>query len=127
MPGRFWDACATALSSTCILHCLALPLFATMLPVTFQLVDNHVVHLVLVLLAAPVTLWVVLSEGLTGSGQLFTPVALSGLALMLAAVTFWEAFEMALTIIGGTMLGGAHVWRWLRHQKVVERPATDKG
>ena len=127
MPGRVWDLCAAALSSTCILHCLALPLLAAMLPVTSQLVDNHVVHLVLVLLAVPVTLWVVRSEGLTGSGQVFSPLALSGLALMLAAVTLWEEFEAALTLIGGTMLGGAHVWRWLRNQKVVDRPAVDEG
>ena len=118
---RVWDMCAAALSSACILHCLALPLLATMLPVASQLGDSHLMHLVLVLLALPVTLWVVRSEGLAGSGRVFTPVALTGLALMVAAVTALEQYEVPLTLLGGTLLGGVHVWRWLRHHPPAER------
>ena len=124
--GRAWDMCAAALSSACILHCLALPLLATMLPVASQLFDNHLMHLVLVLLALPVTLWVVRSEGLTGSGRVFTPLALTGLTLMLAAVTVLEAYEVPLTLLGGSLLGGVHIWRWLRHNPPVESSVQSK-
>ena len=125
--GRVWDISAAALSSACILHCLALPLLATMLPLASQLVDSHLAHVIMVSLAIPVTLWVVLSEGLTGFGRIFTPIALTGLALMLTAVTALEEFEVPLTLVGGTLLGGAHVWRWLRQHKAVETPSVEEG
>ena len=113
---RVWDIFAAALTSACLLHCLALPILATMMPVASQLFDNHLMHVVLVLLAVPVTFWVVWGEGITGDGMFFTPIALTGLAMMLAAVTVLEPFEVILTVIGGALLGGAHVWRWFRHQ-----------
>lgn len=117
---RFWDTCAAGLTSACLLHCLALPLLATMAPVASQLFDNNLMHMALVLMAMPVTLWVVLGEGTSGDGLFFTPIALSGLAMMLAAVTILEPFEVALTLTGGMLLGGAHVWRWFRCQTPAE-------
>ena len=124
--GRVWDMFAASLSSACILHCLALPVLATMLPVASQLGDSHLMHVVLVLLALPVTLWVVRSEGLTGPGRVFTPIALAGLILMVAAVTAsaLEDFEVALTLIGGSLLGGAHIWRWFRHPAQISTTGT---
>ena len=121
--GRVWDLCATGLSAACILHCLGLPLLVTLLPVVSQLGDSHLVHVVLVMLAVPVTLWVIWGEGVTGDGGLFAAIALAGLALMVAAVTAsaLEDFEVALTLIGGSLLGGAHIWRWFRHPAPVGR------
>ncbi len=117
---RVWDVCAATLTSACLLHCLALPLLASLAPVATQLVDNHLLHVVLVMLAVPITLWVVWGEGVSGDGLFFTPVALAGLTLMIAAVTVLEPYEVPLTVIGGTMLGGAHLWRWFRHHAPVE-------
>lgn len=117
---RVWDVCAAALSSACLLHCLALPLLATMAPVASQLFDNHLTHVVLVMLAIPITLWVAWGEGVSGDAMFFTPIALTGLAMMVAAVTVLEPFEVVLTVIGGLLLGGAHVWRWFRHQTHIE-------
>ncbi len=117
---RMWDVCAATLTSACLIHCLALPLLASLAPVATQLVDNHLLHVVLVFLAVPVTLWVVWGEGIVGDGLIFTPLALSGLTLMIAAVTILEPYEVVLTVIGGSMLGGAHLWRWFRHQGPME-------
>ena len=75
-------------------------------------------HLVFVLLAAPITLWVIwgVLKGQEGS-LVFVGLALTGLAFMLAAVMIsgLEAFEMELTLVGATLLGGSHLWRWFRH------------
>ena len=115
--GRGWDAGAATLSVLCILHCLALPLFATLVPVLAMVSDAEWVHVMLVMLAAPVTLWVVRAALPNQESVFFVVIAVSGLALMVSAVTLApEQLEDTLTLAGGTLLGGAHMWRWLRHQ-----------
>ncbi|XOV84180.1 MAG: MerC domain-containing protein [bacterium] len=113
---RFWDVCAAALSSACLLHCLAFPLLITLAPVTWAMLDNHTTHLVLVALAIPVTCRVAWSEGFSGDGAWFTPIALCGLSTMVLAVTIFETYEVLLTVLGATLLASAHVLRWFRHQ-----------
>jgi len=119
---RGWDLYATGLSAACILHCLGLPLVAAFLPVVSQTIDNHLLHVVLVAFAVPATLRVVWGEGLAKVTGLFAGVALTGLTLMVAAVTIApsEQFEVALTLTGGTMLGSAHIWRWFNHRVAIE-------
>ncbi len=111
-----WDLCATGLSSLCIFHCIGLPFIATLLPFAAVISENELVHLGLVMLAAPITLWVVLNTGFTGSNVLFALTALTGLSLLVAAVSIHslEPFETVLTLSGGTLLGAAHLWRWLQ-------------
>lgn len=122
---RGWDLYAAGMSAACVLHCLGLPLLATLLPVTSQTVDNHLLHVVLVMLAVPVTLWVVWGEGADSESGVFAAVALTGLTLMVMAVTVapLEQFEVALTLTGGAMLGGAHIWRWFHHRASIEGDA----
>lgn len=76
--------------------------------------------------AAPITLWVAWSETNTSRNGLFAAIALAGLALMLSAVTIpaFEEIEVMLTVLGGTMLGGAHLWRWLRHHPIPDGTST---
>ena len=119
---RGWDVYATTLSAACIIHCLGLPLLAAFLPVFAQSFDDHLLHVVLVALAAPVTLWVIWSEDLAERGALFVTVALSGLALMVIAVAVepLEQYEVPLTVSGGSLLASAHIWRWFHHRGVIE-------
>ncbi len=117
MRSRVWDACAIGLSSMCLVHCLMLPLGVAVLPSVSRLSDNQLVHIVLVLIAAPVTLWVVWGVLAHGGSRTFVAIALSGLALMSVAVGIpqLEVFETQLTLAGGLLLAGAHLWRWFSH------------
>ena len=115
-----WDLCAVALSSACLVHCLALPLLATALPLLSHVSESHTVHLMLVSMAAPITLWIVRNVVKSGGGRLFPAAALAGLSLMLLAVLVpgLEQFEVQLTVVGVLLLGGAHLWRWHQHRIV---------
>ena len=120
---RFWDLCAAGLSSACILHCLGFPLLAAALPVASLATDDHLLHIIMVMAAAPVTLWVVWSERANGNTGPFVTVALTGLAMMIAEVSIpaFKDIEVALTVCGGALVGGAHLWRWLGHRQHAHR------
>ena len=115
--GRSWDIWAICLSTACILHCLAPMLLLAFLPNVLLLTGGHEVHLFLVLLAVPITLFVVWNER-TGerNAVVFRTFAIIGLALLVLAVTVIDSefLETALTLAGGATLAGAHLWRWRR-------------
>ena len=112
------DLCAAAFSTLCLIHCAALPLLATLLPLAGQLSENETVHRALALLAVPASLGAMGKAWRTkGSGR-FIAAALCGLALLLVAafVEAASAYEEPTTIAGALLLGGAHLWRWARHR-----------
>ena len=111
-----WDFCAVGLSALCSLHCLGLPLLVAALPLLALSVDDHLLHIVLVTLAAPITLRVVWHAVTSGGETLFAATATTGLALLVIALGA-ESLETPLTVVGGGLLGTAHVVRWLRHRK----------
>ena len=112
------DLYAAALSVLCLLHCLALPLLTTLMPLAGQLSENELIHQVMVLLAAPATLWAIWSA-LPAAATLwpFMVCASFGLVLLLLAgfVHAFEAYETWLTVVGALCLASAHLWRWSRH------------
>ncbi len=107
---------AVGLSTLCLLHCIALPILVTVLPVAAQAAENEFLHRILVLLAVPVSLRVVW-KALPGDGnRLFVVAALGGLGLLLLAA-FVEAvsrYEQPITVAGGVLLASAHLWHWMR-------------
>ncbi|MFK7958585.1 MAG: MerC domain-containing protein [Lysobacterales bacterium] len=109
------DLCAVSLSGLCILHCAALPILATLIPAAAVAAEAEWLHKVLVLLAAPMSLRVIIGGWNEGGNLTFVLVALSGLTLLLAAafVANLEAYELWLSIVGATLVGGAHLHRWL--------------
>lgn len=110
------DLYAMSLSGLCLVHCLALPLMASLLPLLGQLSEWEWVHRALVLLAAPVTLWVIWLSRIDQHLRWFRRLAMAALLLLLAAA-FSErlaAWEEPLTILGATLLGGSHLLRWRR-------------
>ena len=97
----------------CIMHCLALPLAATMLPLAGALAENEAAHQALVLCAALAAAIGVIQSASQVRWP-FAVAAVAGLAL-LASGAFVEALhdlETPLTILGALVLAGAHVYRW---------------
>jgi hypothetical protein len=89
-----FDASAVALSTLCLLHCLALPLLAALLPLFGAWSEAEWVHGVFVLIAAPLSgyaLWRGDQHGVPG-----------------------ERAETPLTVAGSLALAGAHLWNAAR-------------
>ena len=110
------NLCAVGLSTLCLLHCIALPILITVLPVAAQAAENELVHQALVLAAVPVSLRVVWKTLPLDGNRLFVGAALGGLGLLLLAA-FVEAvsqYEQPITVAGGALLGSAHLWHWMR-------------
>ena len=121
------DLCAAGLSTLCLIHCLALPLVASLLPLAAQAVESHLLHQVLVVLAVPVSLRVVWKALPGGGNGPFICVASLGLALLLTAafVEAASAYEQPITVAGGMLLGSAHLWHWVRQRgrgHIYDRP-----
>lgn len=109
-----WNLYAASLSGLCLIHCLALPMLASLLPLLGRFSEWEWVHQSLVLLAAPATLWVVWLTRQDRSLRWFRVQAMGALLLLLAAA-FSESladWEESMTIVGATVLGGAHLLRW---------------
>lgn len=111
------DASAVGLSALCLVHCLALPALALLLPVLGLWARAEWVHVAFVLVAAPVAVlsFVDLSTRRPRSWPLATAAVL-GLALMIAGALEFPvaADERALTVLGGLLLAGAHLANWRR-------------
>lgn len=114
------DAGAIALSSLCLLHCLALPLLAAALPLMGVWAEAEWVHIVFVAIAAPTTgfaLWRAHRQhplpplaGLT---------AALGLGLLLAGAAGWPSHdaETPMTVAGSLLLATTHIWNALRRHR----------
>ena len=111
------DLYAAGLSSLCLIHCLALPLLVTLLPLA-ALAENELVHRVLVIAAIPVSLRVIWKTLPVDRNWPFVGAALSGLGLLLlgAFVEALSAYEEPVTVAGGTLLMAAHLWHWTRQR-----------
>lgn len=108
------DSFAIGLSGLCLVHCLALPLAASLLPVAGAWAEAEWVHWLFVGTAAPVSLWTLGRRPSRGLGIL--GLALAGLALMVAGAAEFPAHgaETPLTVAGGLLLALAHGLNWRR-------------
>lgn len=105
------DKSAMTLSGLCIVHCLGGALLATFVAASSGWL-GHYVHLVGLALAFPLAgfaLW----RGVQAHGQMGVAV-LGALGIMLMAVSVFAVhggvFEIALSVLGVSMLAGAHLW-----------------
>lgn len=114
------DVGAIALSSLCLLHCLALPLLAAALPLMGVWAEAEWVHVVFVAIAAPTTgfaLWRAhRQEPLPALAMLS---AAAGLSLLLAGAVGWPSHEAetSMTVAGSLLIASTHLWNaWRRHR-----------
>ncbi|MFN7176638.1 MAG: MerC domain-containing protein [Thermaurantiacus sp.] len=111
------DAAGAALSSLCLIHCLAVPLFALAMPAVVGAsghdhAHDHLLHLLLIGLAAPVSVFA-FWRGLRRHGRV-GPLTLgvAGFALMLAGAFAHGPMVQLMTVAGGLVVAGAHLANW---------------
>lgn len=110
--GRAGDIAAIGLSSLCLVHCLALPLAAGLLPLVGVWADAPWVHWAFALTAAPVSLWALTRR----PAALPLALGLGGLLLLFAGAAEFPSHETetATTVAGGLIVALAHVLNWRR-------------
>ena len=124
---RLADLTGIALSFTCLIHCLALPLLLLLAPALSRWITlPEQVHAVILLLAVPAAV-IAMKDGWRRHRRVLPGLlAVAGLALLaagLAAHEGWiaaadpEAADRWLTSVGALTLAAAHLlnWRW-RHR-----------
>ena len=114
------DAVGTTMSGLCLVHCLALPALVAMAPILAPLAENETLHAVLVALAAPMAALLIRDTFRVSGRRGIAVQALLGLGLLLGALLVppLEAQEVLVTSVGGLLLAGAHVRRWLDDRRV---------
>ncbi|WP_432200132.1 MerC domain-containing protein [Erythrobacter sp. W53] len=111
-----YDRAAIALSSACVAHCVALPTLAIVLPFVGFAAEAEWVHWLLTGLAIGASGMVIVTAQNARVPSFYVP-ALVGVSLVSAAL-FAESFgvdETPLTVIGGTLLAAAHIYRIFKH------------
>lgn len=114
---RAMDASAIGLSALCLVHCLALPTLALILPFLGVWARAEWAHVAFICAAAPIA-FMALMDWRTLRPRAWALVALAalGLGLMLAGALEVPSagWERPLTVIGGVILAAAHILNWRR-------------
>ncbi len=127
-PAAVFDASAMALSGLCLIHCLALPLLASLLPLFGSWAQAEWVHGVFVAIAAPLTgyaLW--RAHRHRPLPRAMWLLAVASLACLLAGALGWpsETVEAPITVAGSLMLVCVHLWNALKRRHLHAEAAGD--
>ena len=119
------DGFAIGLSGLCLLHCLALPVAASLLPLAGAWAQAEWVHWLFVAVAAPISAWVLLFR-MPRSWPLIGLAGL-GLALLVAGAAGLpsHALETPVTVAGGLMMAFAHALNWRARLKRTGQPPCE--
>ena len=121
------DRAGVAISAVCLVHCLALPLVAALLPAVDAWVDpatHHRIHWALLALALPISLAALVSGARRHGRYRWLALGSVGLGSMLLGVLGWLGAEneVPITIAGVSLLAAAHVGNWrARHRLTAHR------
>jgi len=110
------DSAATALSALCIVHCLAMPLLASVLPLLSVVADAEWLHWLFAGLAIIISASVPVRDALARKVGFLVPAAL-GIIFLIGGL-FAESInsdETILTVIGGVLVAFAHIRRIVGH------------
>ena len=117
VKSKWLDIASMGLSGLCVIHCLALPFLVAFLPVIGVFTDNDWVHPILVMIAAPLSLWAIISSNAWRKWRVSALVVV-GLA-MLGLAAFVDAFqpiEVAMSVIGASCIAAAHLLNYLTNR-----------
>lgn len=109
--GRVGDLLAVTLSGLCLVHCLALPLVASLLPLAGAWAQAEWVHWLFALIAAPLSAWTLTRPHPLGLPRLAIGLAGVGAGLLFAGAAGFpsHALETPITVAGGLLLASAHI------------------
>jgi hypothetical protein len=125
---RYFDRIAIALSTICIVHCLAMPLLIAILPVAAITLgsDGHFHWLMLWLVVPTSALGFALGLRVHGRAGIVVVGALAVAVLAVVALrghgTWNPALEVTVNIAASIVLAGAH-WRNFREVRRLHRHA----
>ena len=116
---KYMDTAAGVLSGVCMLHCLALPIALTILPiVNVTLLDESTFHLIMMAVILPISI-IALTIGCRQHKDKLTLVLGSvGLGILTITAIFGHDLlgltgERIVTSIGGLILAAAHIQNYL--------------
>jgi len=113
------DGAGLVISLVCLLHCLALPVLIAFVPAAglwLAPLDDHEVHIWLLVVAAPVSLAALTLGGRRHRLRRWLALGCLGLTGMLLGVLPIAGgdFERVVTTVGVALLGIAHLGNWTR-------------
>jgi len=124
------DGSAIGLSGLCLVHCLALPAAAALLPVLGAWAEAEWVHILLVALATPVAALAVLRRPADVTfSWLVAALATAGVLLLTLGALGPHDWERVNTVAGIFSLVGAHILNWRRRaavSRLAARPPTGR-
>ena len=107
-----FDRAAAGFSLACIVHCVALPALAVAAPLLGSVAEAEWVHWSFIVLAVASSMAVIARNKSARNAAFLLPVTL-GIGLIVGAL-FAENFEFEETlptVLGGTLLASAHIYR----------------
>ncbi len=113
-PARAGDALAIGLSGLCLVHCLAVPVLASLLPMLGAWAEAAWVHWAFAATAAPVSLWALTRPHAAGPSRSALILASAGLLLLIGGAAAGHDAETPLTVTGSLLLAAAHLLNWRR-------------
>ncbi|MEM8917242.1 MAG: MerC domain-containing protein [Pseudomonadota bacterium] len=109
------DGAAIALSTACIVHCLALPVLAISSPFIAVVAEAEWVHLLMAILAILASGSVVMTSPSSRVAEFLVPAGLGGLLLISGLFAERFGFDETLpTVAGGVLIAFAHIFRLFR-------------
>lgn len=114
---KWLDIASVGLSGLCVVHCLALPVLAVLLPFLSVFTGNGWVHPLIVVIAAPLSLMAIASSNAWRKWQVSLPIIGGLILLALAAfVPALSGLDTVLTVTGALMIAAAHLTNYLGHR-----------
>jgi MerC mercury resistance protein len=101
------DTVAWGLSIACLLHCLLLPVAASLIPLLGAAARAEWVHWALLALAVPVTVLALRGTGTPRASRLLAGLGIATLGMGAAELPL-PAFEAPMSITGALVLSAAH-------------------
>ena len=116
---KYMDTAAVVLSGVCMLHCLALPIALTILPiVNVTLLDESTFHLIMMVVILPISVIALTIGCRQHKDKLTLTLGSVGLLILTLTAIFGHDLlgltgERIVTSIGGLILAAAHIQNYL--------------
>jgi hypothetical protein len=121
-PTRLLDFAAIGLSGLCLVHCLGTSLLIGLIAGSklFDLWHSELIHVVLLVIAAPLTLWTLARSYRCHGSGLALVLGIAGLKLMALALIFStdSVVETRITVAGVILLAAGHLINLRAHSLV---------